>query len=113
MEAFRNNHAAMPKLRPQPKQQSRRRQSDEGKTKEDPGEMAEGKTPKRPRGAKEQEPQPTPRQVADMRRASDKEGFSQVFRKRARETQGVDTDGTQSQRGTEDRPEQSSLRVEP
>eukprot|EP00972_Heterocapsa_arctica_P072174 10658065-Heterocapsa_arctica.AAC.1 len=74
--------------------------------------MTEGKPPKRPRGAKEQEPQFTPRELADMRRASDKEGFSQVFRKRAREMQGGDTDGTQTQRETEDRPEQSSLRAE-
>eukprot|EP00972_Heterocapsa_arctica_P101127 14905562-Heterocapsa_arctica.AAC.1 len=77
MEALRNRHAARVEPRPQPKQQPRKRQSEEGKAKEGPAGIAVGKPAKSRKNTKEQEPQPTLKQLADLRRASDKEGFSQ------------------------------------
>eukprot|EP00972_Heterocapsa_arctica_P096852 14289161-Heterocapsa_arctica.AAC.1 len=68
MEAIRTNSAASSKAKPRPKQPTRRRQSEEGNAKEDSVGGTEGKQPKRPRGAKQQEPQPTPRELADKRR---------------------------------------------
>eukprot|EP00972_Heterocapsa_arctica_P082322 12131534-Heterocapsa_arctica.AAC.1 len=105
MEALRNNSAANSKAKPQPKHTTRRRQSEEGKAKEDKLGETDGKQPKRPRGAKDQEPQLTPKELADRRRTSDKEGFSQVFRKRVRGSQGGDMVSTPTQTETEDRSE--------
>eukprot|EP00972_Heterocapsa_arctica_P047744 7042220-Heterocapsa_arctica.AAC.1 len=62
MEALRANSAANSKAKPQPKQATRRRQNEEGKAKEDKLGEADGKHPKRPRCAKDQEPQLTPKE---------------------------------------------------
>eukprot|EP00972_Heterocapsa_arctica_P091608 13512799-Heterocapsa_arctica.AAC.1 len=113
MGAFRDRHAAQASARPQPKQQIRKRQSEEGTAKEGPAGVGAGKSSKVQRNAKEQEPQPTPSQIAERRRASDKEGFSQVFRKRPREAQEADTGGTQLQGGTKALPDLRRLQVEP
>eukprot|EP00972_Heterocapsa_arctica_P112268 16430798-Heterocapsa_arctica.AAC.1 len=74
----------------QPKQQARKRQAEEGLAKEGPSVIWSAKSPKCQESAKVQEPQPTSSQVAERRKASEKEGFSHVFKKRPLEPQEAD-----------------------
>eukprot|EP00972_Heterocapsa_arctica_P075904 11194343-Heterocapsa_arctica.AAC.1 len=63
-----------------------------------PAESGTSRTTKsqKKNNAKEQSAQPNPGQAADLRRALDTEGFSQIVWKRpqASQEQGVDTGGT-------------------
>eukprot|EP00972_Heterocapsa_arctica_P012239 1794835-Heterocapsa_arctica.AAC.1 len=75
--ALRDRLKTQPIVKAQPKQQARKRQVEEVPAKEGPLVSWSTKSPKCQRTAKVQEPQPTPSQMAERRKVSEKEGFSQ------------------------------------